>query len=291
MNIDERLKVIENIKISVGRGEFHSKVELGDPVLSPSEAKQITDNYLKNRNTVSYRFKSFLARMIANIGGAIINQNTEVVGEIDREVLLGGAIITSNHFSPLENTVIRHYARKNGVKKMSVVSQVTNFAMNGIIGFLMNYADTIPLFDDPRYFAGELVSIIGEKIKKNKELVLIYPEQEMWFNYRKPRPHKEGAYHFAAKLHVPIISCFVEIIEEDSLENTDFYKTRYRLHLLGVLYPNDKKSIKENRIELCQRDYQLKKEAYERIYGKKLDYTFESSDIGGWIDYSWFTEL
>ena len=33
---------------------------------------------------------------------------------------------------------------------------------------------------------------------------------------------------------------------------------------------------------LCKRDYELKKSAYEKIYGKKLDYKFENSDIAGW---------
>ena len=283
---DDRLKVIENIKDNANSSEFHKKVELNDPVLTSDQAKEITNNYLNKRSTFSYKFKSSFARLIANVGGSIINKNTEIVGDIDKEILLGGAIITSNHFSPLENTIIRHYARKNGVKRMNVISQVTNFAMPGFIGFLMNYADTIPLSADPRYFSKELVNIIEEKVS-NKELVLVYPEQEMWFNYRKPRPQKEGAYHFAAKLSIPIISCFVEIIDEDSLENIDFYKTHYRLHLLGVLHPAPNKSVKENRIELCQQDYKLKKDAYERIYNKKLDYKFESSDIAGWIDYSW----
>ena len=38
--------------------------------------------------------------------------------------------------------------------------------------------------------------------------VLIYPEQEMWFNYRKPRPPKRGSYFYAAEAEVPIILVF-----------------------------------------------------------------------------------
>ena len=281
----DRLKVINNIKSNVAAGNFNNKVEINDPVLSHKEARAIADDFLAKRNTLQYKFKSLIARLIANAATSVINKNTEIVGEINKDVLLGGAIITSNHFSPIENTVIRHYARKNGVKKLNIVSQATNFAMKGSIGFLMNYADTIPILTDFRYLAKELVEVIDEKMKKN-ELVLIYPEQEMWFNYRKPRPHMEGGYHFAAKLGVPIISCFVEIIDEKELDTMDFYKIRFRLHILGVLYPDKSKSIRENRLELCAKDYQLKKQAYEQIYNKKLDYKFDPSDIGGWIDYS-----
>ena len=44
-------------------------------------------------------------------------------------------------------------------------------------------------------------------------------EQEMWFNYRKPRPPKRGAYYYAAKFNVPIVSFFVEIRDMDEKEN------------------------------------------------------------------------
>lgn len=282
----DRLQVIQNIKDRLLQGELNAKVEIGDPVLSPNEAREITNRYLKERSTLPFRFKSFLARMLANIGTFFINRNTEIVGDIDPEILKKGVIITSNHFSPLENTVIRHFVRKNGQKRLNIVSQVTNFAMGGVVGFLMNYADTIPLSPDMRYFTRELTAIIAEKLN-NKETILIYPEQEMWFNYRKPRPHKEGAYHFASKLGCPVVSCFVEIIDKDKLDTPDFYKTKYRLHILGVLYPDENKTDKENRKEMCKRDYEMRASAYERIYGKKLDYKFNSSDIAGWIDYRW----
>ena len=54
--------------------------------------------------------------------------------------------------------------------------------------------------------------ILEEKLNK-KQFILIYPEQEMWFNYKKPRPPKPGAYYYAAKNNVQIISCFVEMID------------------------------------------------------------------------------
>lgn len=282
----DRLEVIQNIKDRLLEGELNAKVEIGDPVLSSDEAREITNRYINKRSTLPFRFKSFWARMLANIGSFFINRDTEIVGDVDPEILNSGVIITSNHFSPLENTVIRHFVRKKGQKRLNIVSQVTNFAMGGFIGFLMNYADTVPLSADMRYFTRELTGIIAEKLNK-REAILIYPEQEMWFNYRKPRPHKEGAYHFASKLDCPVVSCFVEIIDKNKLDTPDFYKIKYRLHILGVLYPDENKTDKENRKEMCKRDYELRAAAYERIYGKKLNYHFDSSDIAGWIDYEW----
>lgn len=281
----KRIPVIKNIQKRVKEGELNAKVELSDPVLSAAEAKEITDRYLKKRNRLGYKFKTFIAGAIANVGGKIINKDTEIVGEVDANILKSGVIVTSNHFSPLENTIIRDYLRKNGVKKLNVVSQVTNFAMNGFVGFLMNYTNTIPLSSDMRYLTRDLTKILGEKIEK-KQAILIYPEQEMWFNYRKPRPHKEGAYYFAAKLNCPIVSCFVEIVDLNKLDTMDFYKVKYRLHILSVIYPDKSKSTRENCKNMCKEDYELKKNAYERIYKKPLSYEFHSEDIAGWIDYS-----
>ena len=130
-----------------------------------------------------------------------------------------------------------------------------------------------------RYFP----AIIKERLNK-KNYILIYPEEEMWFNYRKPRTLKPGAYYFAARNKVPVISCFTEMIDTDEEDNEEFYKVRYILHVLPPIYPDPNLSPKENSISMMEKDYNQKKEAYEKAYGKKLDYTFEPDDIAGVID-------
>lgn len=277
----DREKVIENIRSAAARGDFNAKVEINDPVLSPQESKAVTDRYLAKRNTAGFKFKSFLARKLTDAATGIINRNTVIKGQECLSSLGGGAVITSNHFGPLENTVIRRLVKITGKKRLNIVSQVTNFAMDGIIGFLMNYSDTVPLSDDFRYLNGDFISVLSE-LMQNKEMVLIYPEQEMWFNYRKPRPFKRGAYFFAAKLNVPVVSCFVEIQDTPQKDTEEFYKVKYVLHVLGVLYPDPQKDVRTNSFELCEKDYALKKSAYEKAYGKELDYTFENCDIAGW---------
>ena len=136
-------------------------------------------------------------------------------------------IITSNHFSQLENTVIRHLTNTFGRRKLGIISQTSNFAMTGIIGYIMNYADTIPISTDPRYLARDFLSVLKERLVDKKHAILLYPEQEMWFNYRKPRPPKKGAYYYAAKLNVPVLSCFVEVIDTDKDASEQFKKVRY----------------------------------------------------------------
>ncbi len=278
---DNRRAVIENIKKYAESGEYHHKVELSDPDLTPQQMREITDSYMQNRNTLPFKVKSAIAVLVANIATKIINKDTEIKGLDKIPEGLEGVLITSNHFGPLENTIIRHLTKKLKRRKLNIISQTTNFAMEGPIGFLMNYANTIPISVEPRYLARDFLSIMKEKLSEKKEAVLLYPEQEMWFNYRKPRPSKNGAYFYAAKLNIPIISCFVEIQDTDKDENEDFKKTRYILHILGVLYPDKDKTPKENTEELAQLDYEMKKQCYEQVYSKPLTYKFENSDIAG----------
>ena len=279
---DNRRAVIQNIRSFAESGDFHSKVELNDPVLTPQQERNITNGYIENRKRLSYKARTVLGVALVKAATRIINKETRIIGIEKIPKDLGGVIITSNHFSPMENTVIRHLTNTLGRKKLGIISQTSNFAMTGPIGFLMNYADTIPISTDPRYLAKDFLSVLKERLVEKKDAILLYPEQEMWFNYRKPRPPKNGAYFYAAKLNVPIISCFVEMIDLDEDDTDEFKKVKFVLHILDVLYPDTSKTARENTEYLSQTDYALKKACYEEVYGKELTYTFDSSDIAGW---------
>lgn len=267
----DREKVIENIKKAVAEGDFHRKVELHDPILTREEKDNIVFGYLQKRGTLSYKIKNVTARRLASVLTSVITKSTEIKGLEKLESFKGGAIITSNHFSPTENTAPRLLSRRIGKKRLNIVCEETNFAMTGIIGFLMNYADTLPITDNLHYMQKSFTPTL-KKLLDNGECVLIYPEREMWSGYRKPRPVMEGAYYFASKLSSPIISCFVEIRKENG-------KICHTLHVLGVLFPHPEKSVSENCRELALKDYEMKVKAYEKIYHKKLDYTFEEDDV------------
>ena len=123
------------------------------------------------------------------------------------------------------------------------------------------------------------LSVLKEFLE-NDEAVLIYPEQEMWFNYRKPRPLKRGAYMYAVRFAVPIIPLFVEQIESGSYINGR-KKISYRLHILPVIYPPTGMNERSSSIAMMQKDYEQKCRAYSDAYGKKLVYDFEKGDVVG----------
>ncbi|MBQ3611499.1 MAG: 1-acyl-sn-glycerol-3-phosphate acyltransferase [Firmicutes bacterium] len=262
--ITTRKIVADNIKAAVKEGNFNLKMEVGDPKVSPDKKRRLVEKNVSFRQSNSYKIKNGIARGIADIATKIINVKTEIIGIENLEEIKSGAIITSNHFNPVDSTIIRKMTQKQK-KRLYIVSQDTNLAMNGPVGFLMKYADTIPISEDRKYLNGcfKEMAFLASK----EDYLLIYPEQEMWFNYRKPRPLKRGAYYYAAKFNRPVISCFVEI------------RDHYILYILPTIYPDPQKGVRENSIIMCQTDYQQKKEAYERAYGKELVYEFEDGDI------------
>ncbi len=281
---DNKDIVIKNIENAAREGRLNDKVEVNDPSLNQEEKKDIINKYLQNREKQIFKTKTKIAKTVISILTDILHKDTEIIGLENIKDINTGAIVTSNHFNPLDNLIIQKMAKEMANKRLYIVSQETNLAMTGIIGFFMNYSDIIPVTDQVTYMKKEFPKIIKNTLRENN-FILIYPEQEMWFNYKKPRTLKEGAYYFAAKNNVPIISCFVEMIETTEKENEDFNKVKYKLHILKPIYPDSKLTAKQNSIIMKEIDYKQKKDAYEKIYNKKLEYTFEQYDIAGWKNY------
>lgn len=276
----ERLKVIENIKNAVKEEDFNRKVELGDPVMTEEQREKLILNYdslkKKFKNKVNFEITNDFTGVLTRA----INKNTEIVGLENLKGVKGG-IITSNHFHFVDTTIIRYAMSKiHKVKKYAIIVQETNFLMTGFFGWLIRNNKTIPLSLNHKYIVENFEPTIKEMLE-DEGFVLIYPEEEMWFNYRKPRPPRPGAYHYAAKYNVPIIPCFTEIVDTDEVGKDGFKKTKYVLHIMPPIYPDKEKDVKINKTEMKEKDYSLKVEAYEKAYGKKLDYSFEESDIAG----------
>lgn len=270
---EKHIKITENIKKAVENGRFNDHVEIYDPVLSKEERCALVRNYIVKRSTLSYRIKNVSARILGNLLTSVIARDTDIIGNAE---INGGFIVTCNHCSPTDNTAVRKVLGQMGKKRVNIVCEATNLAMTGLFGYLMNYADTVPITDDLHYMSGDFYNTLKE-LTASGEAVLIYPERAMWRNYRKPRPMMEGAYYYASKLNIPILSLFIEITD------VGVGKSKNRIHVLGVLTPNPHKTVRENCRRMLDEDTELKKSAYEKCYGKPLDYTFSVSDIGGML--------
>ena len=130
MSKKDRAQVIENIARAANAADYYAKVELNDPVLNHEECKSIAYGYLESLSQKSYAAKNFLARCLADFGSWFFHHDLEVLQEVPVQKIQGGMMLTSNHFGPLENLIIRRYVKtKQDRKRLFVISQITNFAM------------------------------------------------------------------------------------------------------------------------------------------------------------------
>lgn len=278
-------EVINNIKKNIENNELNKKVEIGDPNLSDDEIQKYIDDFYKNKKKLSYFIKNKIANKTVKKMSKEIYPDIKINGleKLDLVNLSNGAIITSNHFNPLDSYNIRKIVEEKLHKKLYIVVQDTNLAMPGFLGFLFNNIEVIPLSKSPNYIIKKFVPELKKVLVKGN-IVLIYPEEEMWFNYRLPRPCKRGAYQFAHELDVPVISCFVKMIDTDKADNDEFNIVKYEVSINKVIYPEAEESIKSDSRKMAEVDYEARKKAYEDAYNKKLKYEFDISEIAGWKD-------
>lgn len=266
----ERLKILERIAEleRLGGDSFYIDVE-DDP--SGHELRPNEVDYLRKKP--SSKLKTLGARAMAAILQPLVRKDLQITveGEENLAGIDGAAIITSNHFSIFENIAVKEVAdRVQGKHRFYRVIKGLNFFQPGWVGFLMKNCDTLPLSKNLKTL--RLFESALERILAKGGLVLVYPEQAMWWNYRKPRPPKAGAYHYAAKFEVPIIPCFVTMEDTDMSDGYGFPKQKYTIHVMPPLYPDPQKTNRENERTMQAENYRLCLEKYREVYGVECKY-------------------
>jgi len=268
----ERLKVLEKIDKLEREGMWHTPVE-NDPPSTELLPNQV--DYLNKK------LSSKIATMIANKKGAKFYESMidagqmiikDVVGIENFLSVSGGAMITCNHFNICDNYAVYRAIRPYiGRKKLYKVIREGNYTgFTGPIGFFFRHCNTLPLSRNSETMKNFMVAV--NTLLKRGEKILIYPEQEMWWNYKKPRPMKSGAFRFAVTCGVPIIPVFITMEDSSNIDPNGFPVQAYTIHFLPPIYPKSDLSKKDNIDYLMNENYRLWVETYESFYGKKLKY-------------------
>ena len=278
----ERQTVLNNINEALLNGNHWQKAEIGDHAVSPEERERLASFDNRRRGTIK-KIKSFAALRLADSLTAKFNKNTAIVGIENAFDIDSGAVITSNHYNPTDSTPIRMLARAMGKRdRLHIMVQESNMLMTGLFGFLMKNCNTHPYVPSATYLTKSFMPFMEELLSAG-DLLLVYPEAEMWYNYKKPRRERDGAFHIAAKYGVPVIPTFTEMITLNGERDANgFLPVRHILHVLPPIYPDQSLSFRENRAKMQKLDYELKCKLYEEIYGVPLDDSFiPERDIAG----------
>ena len=77
-------------------------------------------------------------------------------------------------------------------------------------------------------------------------MILIYPEQSLWWNYKKPKPLKPGAFRIAARNNVPIVPIFITMEDSNIMGDDGFIIQQYTINIENPIYPDKDFNEKEN---------------------------------------------
>lgn len=272
---EDRLKVLKKIEQLEKEGKFDIDVEEDPPtiVLTPENI-----DYLKKKMT------SKIKRVFANEVGerfldSLLKNNKLIIKEIkgmdNLKNVSTGAIVTCNHFNPFDSFSIEKVFRLSGkiedkrLYKVIREGNYTNFP--GFYGFLFRNCDTLPLSSNKRTMVEFMKSV--KVILERGDFILIYPEQSMWWNYRKPKPLKSGAFKMATRSNAPIIPIFITMEDSDIIGDDGFPVQEYTINIEKPIYPDKNLSEKENTETMKEKNYQVWKEIYEEFYKVPLEYT------------------
>ena len=132
-------------------------------------------------------------------------------------------------------------------------------------------SNTLPLATSPKAME-EFIRAV-DKILSEDDYILIYPEQSLWWNYRKPKPLKSGAFRFASKNNVPIVPIFITMKNSDIIGNDGFPILEYFINIDKPIFPDENLTIKENTENMKNKNSEVWKRIYENFYNTPLEYT------------------
>ncbi len=272
----ERLEVLARIEQYEREGRFSEDVEKDPPgrELKPDEIDYIPKPWrfdTKIKTQMTYH----LARKFMN---KMIKQKQLVIKEIrgieNYRNLESGAIITCNHFSPMDSFLAQIVYEASGQKKRRfyrVINESNYTSFPGFFGMLMRNCNTLPLSSN-RQTMKKFMSAV-DTLLRGGHFVLMYPEGSMWWNYRKPKPLKRGAYTLAVKSNVPVLPIFITMEDSDRLDGDGFPVQEYTIHVGKPLYPNMELGKHQRADEMLEKNYALWKEIYEKVYKTPLTYS------------------
>ncbi len=270
----ERQDILNKILEYEKNLDFDHDVE-NDPPSKPLYPEDIDYLRKKWRNKIARFFVSRGAEKAIN---NLIDANQIIIKDVkgveNLKGIKGSAFITSNHFHIFENIalykVFQQYAEKHTFYR--VIREGNYTAPPKGFDLFFKHCNTLPLSSVPGTMKKFMQAL--EVLTKKKNYILIYPEQYMWWNYKKPRPFKDGAFRFACKNNVPIIPCFITM--EDSKEHIDgdgLPVQEYTVHIMKPIYRDETLPFKEAVQKMKEQNFNACKEVYEKTYGIPLTYT------------------
>ena len=196
----------------------------------------------------------------------------EVRGIENFTAVKGGCIVTCNHFSVGDNyavwVALRDHMNKRMLYKVIREGNYTNPPKP--FGLFMRHCNTLPLSSQTSTMKKFMRAV--RILLERGETILIYPEQGMWWNYRKPRPMQDGAFTLAIRNNAPIVPIFITMEDSDKLDRDGFAVQEYTVNILPAIYPDKSLNAADAKHKMKKENYDSWVKVYEEFYQKPLSY-------------------
>lgn len=270
----DRQKILDKIDRFELEGRFDEDVEDDPPgrTIMPSEVDYTQE---KIRTRVMAKLSHFVAKRYLNHivknGDLVVK---EIIGSEHLDSVRSGAVLTCNHFNAMDSFAMQmaymSAPTQRRRKLFRVIREGNYTSFPGFFGFLMRHFYTLPLSSNIGT-QKEFIHAVDTLLRRG-DFVLVYPEQSMWWNYRKPKPLKSGAYYFAARNGLPVVPCFITMSDSDRTDSSGFPVQEYTIHISKPIYPDPEQNVRENTRRMLDENFGVWKNIYETVYGIPLEY-------------------
>ena len=269
---EHKLELLKRIKEFEEKGLWHLDVE-DDPETYPLMPDKIDYLNKKLTNKIKTRIANvcatrFFEKMISE-GQLIIK---EVRGIENFNDVKGGRIVTCNHFSVGDNYAVWRAIRDHMDGKLlyKVIREGNYTNPPQPFGLFMRHCNTLPLSSQMSTMKKFMRAV--RTLLERGQTILIYPEQSMWWNYRKPKPMQDGAFTLAVRNKAPIVPIFITMEDSEVLDADGFFVQEYTVNILPAIYPDSSLSFADAVKKMKDENYEAWVKTYEDFYGKPLVY-------------------
>lgn len=170
------------------------------------------------------------------------------------------AVVTSNHYDIFD--CLANFKALEGHKVRTITAPFNNF--KGRLGTSMRAMGILPMSDD---FKGKHKFYEAIKtILKSNQYILIYPEESMWWHYKKPRPYNEGAFRLAISNNVPVIPMFSILKDTNKFDENNYPIHNIEIHIGKPIYPLVDADEKRNIEFMLQKNKEFCETLYKNNY-------------------------
>lgn len=256
----KRLERREKIQLALERnGRFdYDYIPFGKNWSAPNEDYRYVPNAFG-------RFMSTVVRTLTFLLGPLVLKivyGVKVVGREKIKCLRGkGAICLMNHFSFLDTLFSRHAV--GYYRSYYTVAPQNN--KKGLSGMILRCGGVLPF--SPNFTAMRNLDRRMKQLLDEGKWINFYPEKAMWVNYQKPRPMKDGAFHYAVKYGVPVVPVFATFRKDRRGR-----LRKLRIHICDPVYPDEALPKKDRGNAMRAAAEAAWREVYEQAYGLPLVY-------------------